>query len=140
MGQSYSSLSATSGENFSAVFCSHALHEAMLFAALTLLRLIGTNHSDTPPVSISSGMQASANHNSRIAPAAVVNQLCAIPFHDYAKIIIAEKKCLCQPKISEEKWEKSVIFSFHPRYCGVICFGIHLFEKIFSERYTKSKK
>lgn len=140
VGQTGAASCAAASQDLAAIGSSHALAEPVDLGAMTLLRLIGTNHSDTPPVSISSGMQASANHNSRIAPAAVVNQLCAIPFHDYAKIIIAEKKCLCQPKISEEKWEKSVIFSFHPRYCGVICFGIHLFEKIFSERYTKSKK
>jgi hypothetical protein len=140
VGQTGAASCAAASQDLAAIGSSHALAEPVDLGAMTLLRLIGTNHSDTPPVSISSGMQASANHNSRIAPAAVVNQLCAIPFHDYAKIIIAEKKWQCQPKISEEKWEKSVIFPFHPRYCGSICFRIHLFGKIFLESYTNSEK
>jgi hypothetical protein len=140
VGQTGAASCAAASQDLAAIGSSHALAEPVDLGAMTLLRLIGTNHSDTPPVSISSGMQASANHNSRIAPAAVVNQLCAIPFHDYAKIIIAEKKCLCQPKISEEKWEKSVIFSLYPRYSGVFCFWIHLFGKFFSESYTNSEK
>ena len=48
VGQPDSPLSTTPGQNFSAVPCPHALHEAMLFAALTLFRLIGTKHVYTP--------------------------------------------------------------------------------------------
>ena len=140
VGQTGAASCAAASQDLAAIGSSHALAEPVDLGAMTLLRLIGTNHSDTPPVSISSGMQASANHNSRIAPAAVVNQLCAIPFHDYAKIIIAEKKWQCQPKISEEKWEKSVIFPFHPRYCGSICFRIHLFGKIFPGIFIKKQQ
>ena len=138
VGQTGAASCAAASQDLAAIGSSHALAEPVDLGAMTLLRLIGTNHSDTPPVSISSGMQASANHNSRIAPAAVVNQLHVIPLHDYAMIIIAEKKWPCQPKISAEKWGKSVIFSFHPRYSGVICFQIHLFEKFFLEWYTKT--
>ncbi|MDO5595692.1 MAG: hypothetical protein Q4G56_03050, partial [Bacillota bacterium] len=75
---------------------------------LTLLGLIGTNHSDTPPVSISSGSRIKkiirpANHNGRIAPAAVVteNTQSKKPgkLHDCVQYIIQETISLCQPLI-----------------------------------------
>lgn len=48
MGQPDSSLCAATGQNLAAVPCPHALHKAMLFAALALFRLIGTKHYYTP--------------------------------------------------------------------------------------------
>ena len=74
VGQAGAASCAATSQDLAAIGSSHALAEPVDLGAMTLLRLIGTNHSDTPPVSISSGMQASANHNSRIAPAAVVKQ------------------------------------------------------------------
>ena len=107
VGQTGAASCAATSQDLAAIGSSHALAEPVDLGAMTLLRLIGTNHSDTPPVSISSGMQASANHNSRIAPAAVVKQMRDPCIHDYAKVIIAEKNCRCQPKISTEFWEIS---------------------------------
>ena len=131
VGQPGTASGAATGQNLAPVGGSQALTEPVLLGTLTLLGLIGTNHSDTPPVSISSGMQASANHNSRIAPAAVVNQMRDPYIHDYAKVIIAEKNCPCQPKISMERLEKSRFFSQGPRCCGKICLKNTVLGKIF---------
>lgn len=131
VGQTGAASCAATSQDLTAIGSSHALAEPVDLGAMTLLRLIGTNHSDTPPVSISSGMQASANHNSRIAPAAVVSQMRDPYIHDYAKVIIAEKNCPCQPKISMERLEKSRFFSQSPRCCGKICLENTVLGKIF---------
>jgi len=49
VSQTDSAFCATSGKDFSAISGLHSLSEAVLFAALTLFRLISTKHVLTPP-------------------------------------------------------------------------------------------
>jgi hypothetical protein len=50
MGQASAALSAAAGEDLASVGGPHSLAEAVLLGALTLLRLIGTEHLHTPPI------------------------------------------------------------------------------------------
>lgn len=72
VGQASAASGTATSQNLTPVGSCHTFAESVFLRTLTLLRLIGTNHSDTPPVSISSGVQASANHNSRIVSTVVV--------------------------------------------------------------------
>ena len=49
MGQAVAALCAAAGEDLTAVSGAHPLAEAMLFGALALFGLIGTEHLHTPP-------------------------------------------------------------------------------------------
>ena len=48
VGQSFSALGSSSGQNFSAVRRGHSLSEAVLLLSVELLRLICSQHSETP--------------------------------------------------------------------------------------------
>ena len=50
VGQARTALGAAAGQHLAAVSGSHSLAEAVHFGALTLLRLIGTEHGMTPPI------------------------------------------------------------------------------------------
>ena len=118
VGQAGTASGAATGQDLAAVTGRHTLAEPVLLGALTLLGLIGTNHTDTPPVSFSGG-RTLAHHNGRIAPAAVDNNR---RFHGYprgyAKDIIAEKKSPCQPKFFAPPPPVPVILPSSARYCA----------------------
>ena len=50
MGQAVAALGAAAGEYLASIGGSHPLTEAVLFGALALFGLIGTEHLHTPPV------------------------------------------------------------------------------------------
>ena len=50
VGQSLSALSAATLENVATVSGLHSLSEAMLLLSLTLLRLVGSEHLNVPPL------------------------------------------------------------------------------------------
>ena len=50
MGQASAALSTTAGQDLTAIGGTHSLAEAVLLGTLTLLGLIGTEHSMTPPL------------------------------------------------------------------------------------------
>ena len=64
--QNLTALGAAAGENLAAVGSSHSLTETVNLGAVTAAGLVGTLHSDTPPVKKShmlNGLLAVATHN-----------------------------------------------------------------------------
>ena len=95
VGQPGTASGTATGQNLAPVGGGHALAEPMHLGTLTLFGLIGTNHSDTPPVSISSGRTRQPQRPNCPGRGRLMQAITKT--HDYVKIIIAEKPVPCQP-------------------------------------------
>lgn len=98
VGQPGTASGAATSQNLAPVGSGHALAEPVLLGTLTLLGLIGTNHSDTPPVSISSGKPRQPQRLHCPSRGCPIHGNQTPKGHDYVKLIITEKNPICQPK------------------------------------------
>ena len=84
---------AAAGEDLPAIGSGHPLPEAVDLAALTLLGLIGTEHTGTPPIFVLADRRGGLSTTTPGRPDAVV----MFKAHECASDIIPEEESHCQP-------------------------------------------